>query len=612
MSAPSPSSPSPVSASEPKRTVMEIFESAVKKWPSLPAMKVKRGGTWQATSWSDYRKEVRQVAKAFIKLGLEPGQGVSIIGYNSPEWFVVDIAAIFAGGVPAGIYTTSSAEQCQYITDHCDAAVAIVENKQHLDKYLSIRDQLPKLKAIVVIDDSQGHSADAAKGIYAYASLAALGAEISEEELDRRIAAQKPDDMATLIYTSGTTGPPKAVMITHDNITWTAEKAIGLIDIKPGESIISYLPLSHIAEQIVSVHGPMYAGITTWFAESMEKLPDNLREVRPHAFLGVPRVWEKIQAKVMAAGAQNKGLKKKIATWARGVGLKSGYADQEGKSRPAFHGLADKLVFSKVRERLGLDRCRFQITAAAPISKSTLEFFLSLGVPIYEIYGMSECTGPATVSLPTRYKTGKAGFIFPGTELKIAADGEICMRGRHVFKGYLKNAESTAETIDAEGWLHSGDIGVIDPDGFLRITDRKKDLLITAGGENVAPQVLEGLLKGIAVVSQSVVLGDRMKFLTALVTLDPERLPTDAAAAGSPARTPAEAATCPKFNAWMMGEVEKINQRLARVQTIKKVTILATELSVEGGELTPTMKVKRKVVNEKYKGEIAAMYSGAE
>ncbi len=599
----------PAATTKDKQTVMQVLDAAVRTWPSLPAMKAKtKSGTWQETTWRAYLDKVRLVARAFIKLGLEPHQGVSIIGNNSPEWFIADIAAIYAGGVPAGIYTTSSAEQCQYITDHCDAAVVIVENKTHLAKFLSVRDQLPKVKAIVVID---GQGADPAKGIHGFESLYTLGAEVAEAELEARIAAQKPDDMATLIYTSGTTGQPKAVMITHDNMTWTARTALPLIDVKPGESIISYLPLSHIAEQVVSIHGPMVVGATVWFAESMEKLPDNLREVRPHAFLGVPRVWEKIQAKVMAVGAQNTGLKKKISAWARGVGLRGGYADQEGKAKPFGYGLANKLVFSKVKEKLGLDRCRFQITAAAPISKSTLEFFLSLGIPIYEIYGMSECSGPATVSLPGKYKTAKAGFIFPGTELKIAPDGEICMRGRHVFAGYLKNPEATAETIDSEGWLHSGDIGVIDPDGFLRITDRKKDLLITAGGENVAPQVIEGMLKGIPVVSQAVVLGDRMKFLTALVTLDPDRLPTDLATAGSPAKTVAEAAVCPKFNAWLMKEVEAMNGRLARVQTIKKVTILKTDLSVEGGELTPTMKVKRKVVNEKYQSEIASMYSGA-
>ncbi len=590
-----------------KQTVMAVLESSARRWPNLLAMQVKQPGGWKGTTYKQYRDSVRLTARAFIKLGLEPKQGVAIIGYNCPEWFLADIGAIYAGGVPAGIYTTSSAEQCQYITDHCDAAIAVVENKVHLDKYLAVRDQLPKLKAIVVIDP-KGCSIDHAARIYAWSDLEAIGREVPEADLEARIASQMADDMATLIYTSGTTGQPKAVIISHDNITWTARKALELVDIKPGESIVSYLPLSHVAEQAVSIHGPMSVGATTWFAESIDKLPEALREVRPHAFLGVPRVWEKIQSKIMAAGAETKGLKKRIATWARKVGLEGGYAEQEGKPRPFAYKVADAVVFSKVREKLGLDRCRFQITSAAPISKSTLDFFLSLGIPLFEVYGMSECTGPATVSLPGRYKTGKAGFCFPGGEIKIADDGEVCMRGRHVFKGYLKNPEATAETIDKDGWLHSGDIGVIDPDGFLRITDRKKDLLITAGGENVAPQVLEGLIKSIPVISQAVVIGDRRKFLTALVTLNPERFPVDAAAAGSPAKTPAEAATCKVFNGWLMSQLAPINERLARVQTIKKVTILPGELTVESGELTPTMKIKRKVVNANYERQIEAMY----
>nr|PIE64028.1 MAG: hypothetical protein CSA24_03275 [Deltaproteobacteria bacterium] len=341
----------------------------------------------------------------------------------------------------------------------------------------------------------------------------------------------------------------------------------------------------------------------------MDKLPDNLREVRPELFVGVPRVWEKIQAKMQQVGAQNSFLKKKIAAWARKQGLAGGYAEQAGKPKPLLYGLADKLVFSKVKEKLGLDRCRIQVTTAAPISKDTLEFFLSLGIPLFEVYGMSECTGPATLSLPKRYRTAKAGACLPGAELKIAEDGEVCMRGRHVFKGYLKNEEATAAAIDADGWLHSGDIGEIDAQGMLQITDRKKDLIITAGGENIAPQLIEGMLKSIPVVSQAVVVGDRKKFLAALLTLDAERFAEFAAEAGSPAKAPEEAASCPVFKDWLDRKVAEVNKGLARVQTIKKVTIIPHDFTVEGGELTPTMKVKRKSIREKYAGEIEAFYA---
>ncbi len=585
------------------RTVMQVLESTVEKHGDSPALRVKEGGAWRATSYRRYRDDVRRAARGMMKLGLEPGLGVAIIGFNCPEWVVADVAAIYAGGVPAGIYTTSTPEQCQYIASHCDAAIAVVEDAEQLAKFVAVRAELPRLRAIVVM-----HGAASGEGVHTWSELLALGDAVPEADLEARMAAQRPDDVCTLIYTSGTTGQPKAVMITHDNVTWTAEQAISLLGVAAGEQAISYLPLSHVAEQMLSIHGPMRLGVCVWFAESLEKLGDNLREVRPHYFMGVPRVWEKIQEKMQAAGAANSGLKKKLAAWARGVGLEGQRALEAGRPRPLLYGVADKLVFSKVRERLGLDRCRLQVTSAAPISRDTLEFFGSLGIPLYEVYGMSECTGPATISLPGRIRTGKAGFAMPGTELKIAADGEVCMRGRHVFKGYLKNPEATGDTLDAEGWLHSGDVGTIDAEGFLQITDRKKDLLITAGGENIAPQLIEGMLKGIPVVSQAVVVGDRAKYLAALLTLDAAKVVQVAAACGSPAKTAAEAATCPTFTAALQLDIDGVNGKLARVQTVKRWTVLAGELTIEGGELTPTMKVKRKVVNEKYASEIAALY----
>jgi long-subunit acyl-CoA synthetase (AMP-forming) len=586
-----------------KIRVSDVLDRTAREAGDLPAMKVKRGGEWQTTTWSEYRQQARLVARGFLRLGLERGRGVAIIGYNCPEWFLSDVGAILAGGFPAGIYSTSSAEQCEYIAEHAEAALAVVEDEAQLAKFLAVRDRLPALKAIV-----QMHGQPTVPGVYSWQQMLDLGAEVSEAELDARIAAQAPDDVCTLIYTSGTTGNPKGVMISHDNIVFTTRSALQTMDIRRGEYTVSYLPLSHIAEQVVTLHGPMAIAGCSWFAESMDKLGANLQEVRPHWFLGVPRVWEKIQEKMLSAGANNPPLKKKIVAWARTQGLKGGYADQRGEGRPLLYGLANKLVFSTVREKLGLDRCRAQITSAAPISKSTLEFFLALGLPVYEVFGMSECTGPATISTPAKYATGKAGWALPGTELKIADDGEICMRGRHVFKGYFKNPDATAESMDGEGWLHSGDIGTIDSYGFLKITDRKKDLLITAGGENVAPQILEGLLKGIPVISQAVVIGDAKKYLAALLTLDAERVAATAAEAGSPARDLQSASTCPVFRLYLQRQIDEMNQRLAKVQTIKRWSIVAGEFTIEGGELTPTMKIKRKVIREKYAAEIDALY----
>jgi long-subunit acyl-CoA synthetase (AMP-forming) len=587
-----------------KRTVMDAFDETADARGSAPALKWKQGGQWKEKSWTDYHKDVRAFAKSLLKIGVEPGKGVSIIGFNCPQWCIADIGAIYAGARPAGIYTTSSAEQCQYVSDHSESQVVVCENREQLDKFKEVRDRLPHLKALVLMygDDSDDQ-------VYSWQEFLKHGEDVSDKDLDDRIASQHPDDVCTYIYTSGTTGNPKAVMISHDNITWTAKVALDLIGGQE-DQVISYLPLSHIAEQVISLHGPVFHRGCTWFAESIELLGDNLREVRPTMFLAVPRVWEKIQAKIVAAASKNTGLKKKIGAWARGQGLAGGYADQKGEPRPFLYGLADKLVFSKVRDQLGLDRCRIQITSAAPISKSTLEFFLSLGVPIMEVYGMSECTGPATISLPNKYITGKVGRKMPGTELKIAEDGEILMKGRHVFKGYFKNDEATQESLNADGWLHSGDIGEIDDEGFLQITDRKKDLLITAGGENIAPQVIEGQLKGIPAVSQAVVVGDRQKHLAALLTLDETKLELVIAESGSSAKTMADAAKDEKVRAWLMAQVEEINKRLARVQSIKKIAVLPADLSIEAGELTPTMKVKRKVVNKKYEDVITAFYAG--
>ncbi len=592
--------------SDDKRTVMEVFERVAERKHDRPALQWKQGSGWKTKTWSEYRDEVRQAAKAMISLGLQPGKGVSIIGFNCVQWVVANVAAIYAGGRPAGIYTTNSAEQCHYVAEHSEAQVIVCEDTEQLDKFLSVRDRLPEVKAFILMRGDSSH-----EDVYGWPEFLERSKDVDDATLQARIDAQRPDDVCEYIYTSGTTGNPKAVMISHDNVTWTAKAALDTLGYADGDLVVSYLPLSHIAEQIMSLHGPMVTQGCTAFAESIEKLGDNLKEVRPTMFLAVPRVWEKIQGKIVKAASANTGLKKKIGAWARAQGLAGGYADQKGQPRPMLFGLANKLVFSKVREQLGLDRSRVQITSAAPISKDTLEFFLSLGVPIMEVYGMSECTGPATVSLPGSYVTGKVGPKLPGTEMKLAEDGEVLMRGRHVFKGYYKSPEATAEALDAEGWLHSGDIGVIDDRGFLQITDRKKDLLITAGGENIAPQVIEGQLKAIPAVSQAVVVGDRKKHLSALFTLDETKLESIVAEAGSSATTMAEAAGDDKVKAWLMKQVEEINEHLARVQTIKKIAILPADLSIEGGELTPTMKVKRKVVNEKYAEVIEAFYGGA-
>ena len=585
-------------------TVFEVFERTAGAHADRPAMRRKRGDSWETISWAEYRDAVRRTARGLAALGVGPDTGVAIMGFTRPEWYIANAAAMVAGGLPAGVYTTNTPEQCQFIAEHAEAVVAIVENHQYLERFLAVRGRLPRLRALVLMEGEAS-----GEGVLSWSQLLEAGSSVEEAEIDRRIAAAGPDDACTLIYTSGTTGAPKAVMLTHRNISWIAEKIVELLDVRAEDRLISYLPLSHIAEQVASLYISMATGACVHFAESVDKLGENLREVRPHVFLGVPRVWEKIQAGIQAAGAQNSPLKKKIAAWARSVGLAGGYADQQGRPRPWTYPLADRLVFSKVRAKLGLTETRFAVASAAPLALETQQFFLSLGIPILDIWGMSELTGPATISHPSAYRTGRSGRPLPGSEMKIADDGELLVRGPHVFKGYFKNEEGTRETIDPDGWLHSGDVAAFDDEGFLRITDRKKELIITAGGKNIAPQFLEGKLKQMPAISQAVAIGDRRPYVAALLAVDPARVVAEAEAAGSPARSAAEAAVDPVFRARVETQLEEVNRGLARYEQIKKFALLPNELTTDGGELTPTMKLKRRVIHEKYAEAIKSLYS---
>jgi long-subunit acyl-CoA synthetase (AMP-forming) len=584
-------------------SILQVLDATALAHPERPAMARKRPGGWETTTWREYRDAVRQAARALVAAGVGPGQGVVILSFNRPEWFVTNLAAMAVGARPAGIYTNSTPEQCRYVAEHAEAAVAVVEDRASLERLEGAGGRPAGLKAVVVLDGTATGA-----GVLTWAEFLARGDAGHDAEVDRRTAAVARDDVATLIYTSGTTGTPKAVMLTHGNLAFIATKAQELLPIVATDRLVSYLPLSHIAEQVVSHLLSIATGACVYFAESPEKLPETLREIRPHLFLGVPRVWEKIQAGIQAAGAGAGPFRRRIVAWARGIGLASGYADQEGRPRPWSYGLADRLVFSKVRERLGFDAVRILVVSAAPIAKETLDFFQSLALPIMEIYGMSECTGPTTMSLPGRYRLGRAGVAIPGTELRVAGDGEIQMRGPHVFKGYYKNDEATCETLDREGWIHSGDVGEIDADGYVRVTDRKKEILITSGGKNIAPQHLEGKLKQIPAVSQAVAIGDRRPYVVALLTLDPARVAAEAEKAGSVARTPEAAAACPVFRAHVEAQVAAVNASLARYETIKKVALLPTELSVESGELTPTLKLKRRAIAEKHGELIESLY----
>jgi len=585
-------------------TVLQLFHDAISAHGARPALRVRRGETVVTTTWTQYGEAVRRAARGLVALGVSPGDGVVILASNRPEWFVADLAAMAAGALPAGIYATSTSEQCRYVADHAGATVAVVETREHLDRFLAVRPSLPRLRAIVAMEeDATGD------GVLPWATLLEGGASVDEETLNARLAALRPEDPCTLIYTSGTTGPPKAVTLTHANVTWIASSVPDLFGVGPDDRLVSYLPLSHIAEQAVSLYLSMTSGACVHFVPRFERLAEELRAVRPHVFLGVPRVWEKIQAGIEAAGARRSPLERRVAAWARAVGLAAGYARQRGGRVPWTYSLAKRLVLSKVRHALGLDAARLCVVSAAPIATETLEFFLGLDIPILEIYGMSECTGPATISVPGAHRTGSAGRAWPGSEIRIAADGEVLIRGPHVFRGYYRDAEATREAVDEDGWLHSGDLGELDADGYLRITDRKKELIITAGGKNIAPQVIEGRLRQIPAVSQAVAYGDRRPYLVALLTLDPARVVAEAERAKSPARTAADAAACPVFRRRIEAGVQDVNRDLARYEQVKRFTILPRELSIEEGELTATLKLKRRVVHERYRDVIEALYA---
>ena len=587
-----------------RRSTIDAFFENAHRLEARIALRHKVDGAWRETSWGDYARLVRRAARAFVHLGVAAGGAVIIVGPNRPEWVIADLGAMAAGAVPAPIYPTLTGDQAAWVAAHCEATVAVVHDAAQLAKLRAEQARLPRLTRFVLME-GQGDG----DAVLSWDRFLALGDQVPDAELDQRIAGIESSGLATLIYTSGTTGTPKAVMITHGNLLFIGEsnRTSGLA-VSESDHLLSYLPLSHIAEQVLTIHVPAVNGCTVSFCEKLEQLGDLLRDVRPTVFFGVPRVWEKLQAKMVEAGASAPWLKRKIAKWARSVGLAAGYAQQSGKSPPLAYGLAKRLVFSKVRERLGLDRARLCASGAASISKATLEFFLSLDIPIYEVYGMSESTGPATINLPGAFRLTTVGRVLSGTELKLAEDGEILMRGPHVFVGYLKDPVATGEALDADGWLHSGDIGEIDADGFVRITDRKNDLFKTAGGKFIAPQKLEALLKSIPGVGQAVAIGNARRFVAALVTLDPEAAAREAERIGSTGRTVEQLAEDRAFLALLDEGVKRVNHALAPYESVKRIKVLATEFTIDSGELTPTLKIKRKVVGQRWAKEIEALY----
>jgi long-chain acyl-CoA synthetase len=579
--------------------------------PTSIAYYARHQGSWHPTAWLRFGEEVRAAARALMALGLDKGDRVAILGFNRPEWTIFDHAAMMAGGVPAGIYTTCSADEVHYILHHSEARAVLVENEEQLAKVRARRSELPELRAIVMM---RGATPPAGSGddVLGWEAFEARAEGVPPSALEARLDAIEPEDLATLIYTSGTTGPPKAVMLSHHNLAWTADALLS-IDRDRGASedySLSYLPLSHIAEQMGTIHLPATVGSTVYYAESMERVADNLKDARPTVFFGVPRIWEKFHAALAGRLAAATGVKKLLIQRCRKVCLEVHRRRGAGLPIPAAlqlqYRLFQRLITDKIWKAVGFDRARHCATGAAPLAAEILEFFASLDLRILEVYGQSEGSGPTSFNQKERGKLGTVGPALPGVEVKIAEDGEVLVRGPNVFLGYLKDAAATAETIQ-NGWLHSGDLGSIDEQGFLSITGRKKEIIITSGGKNITPRNIEEALKQAALISEAVVIGDRRKFLSVLITLDEAAAKEILAQQRQPGESESQV-----LARHVQSLIDEVNPKLARVEQVKRFTILPDALSIEGGELTPTLKIKRSVVAKKYAKEIDAMYEAGE
>ena len=594
-------------------TIPQLFQRRVDELGDRVALRQKLFGLWKDVSWREYGRHVRETACGLVELGLEPGDCVAVIGENRPEWIYADLGVMAAGGITVGIYTTNAAEEVRYILEHSQARYYIVENEEQLDKALMAREHLPDLKKIVVID-MEGLRKFKDPMVISFEELLTLGRERDRTEPDlfeKRLNASKPDGVALLIYTSGTTGPPKGAMLTHDNIIWTTGTLKAVLDVRDTDEVVSFLPLSHIAERMFSVFLPLRYRFTVNFIENTDTVTQNVVEVSPTVFFAVPRIWEKYHSAIFIRMQDATFFKRIMFGLAMKIGTK--YADVKLAHvriplnlRVGFF-LAHFLVFRKLKKRLGFERVRLAVSGAAPISPDVLKFYHSIGIPLREVYGQTEGSGPTSIHRGRDIKAGTVGPPLPGVEVKIAPDGEILVKGGNVFKGYFRNPEATAETL-VDGWLHSGDVGEFDENGFLLITDRKKDLIITSGGKNVAPQNIENQLKFSPYINDAVVIGDGRKYLAALIIIDEDNVVKYATDNKIQYTTYATLTQASEVTKLIQSEVDRVNKELARVEQIKKFRILPKKLLEEDGEVTPTMKVKRKYINETFSDLIESLY----
>jgi long-chain acyl-CoA synthetase len=600
----------------PGDTIPAMFWNAVKARGPNVWMRQKDFGIWHSWTWNQTAEAVSEIGNGLLALGFAPHDTASILSNTNIDWVLADIAVLSAGGVSNGIYPTDAAEQVQYLCEDSSTTVLFVEDDEQLDKALAVREQLPKLRKIVVFDmeglrdlhDPQVMSLDA---------LRALGREHAKQfpdALQARVAACKPSDLAILVYTSGTTGKPKGAMHSHHGLVYTVRGYNTLIARSDADECMCFLPLCHIAERMGGEYFSLYTGAKLNFVENPETVPENVREIAPTVFTAVPRVWEKFYSGVMITLKEAGKLQQAAYAWSIGVGQRVADLVMAQKPVPAslklqFH-LARVLVLNNVRKLIGIHKARFLVTGAAPISPELVRWYMALGVPMLEVWGMTETCGASTGVPAERIKPGSIGPAASYNDVRLdPVTSEILVRGPNVFMGYLNQPEKTAETIDADGWLHTGDVGVVDEEGFFRITDRMKDIIITAGGKNITPSELENELKFSPYVTDAVVIGDKRPYLTVIIMIDQENVEKYAQDNDVPFSNYASLTRAPEVQQLIQDEIDRVNKKFARVEQIKKFFLLDTQLSAEDEELTPTMKLKRKLVEKKYNPQIEAMYS---
>ena len=596
----------------PVRTLCEIFYASVDTYRKPAHLRVKRSGDWRDISSSAFEAAVEELSMGLRELGVAPGDRVGLLSENRPEWAYADLGSLCAGAVDVPIYATLQPSQVLYLLNDSEAKVCFVSTHAQARKVLEVREKAQALQHVVLFDD------EPLAGTMPLSELRARGRQALTRDpgaVRKRAAEVGPEDIATLIYTSGTTGDPKGVVLTHSNLVSNVLASVGPFEgMGEGDTALSFLPLCHVFERMGGHYLMIFRGVTIAYAESVEKVPENMLEVRPSLMLSVPRLYEKIYARVNEKVAADPPLRRRIFHWAMGVGRER-FRHRVAGTGPGLllrlkAAVADALVFAKIRARTG-GRLRLFVSGGAPLSREIAEFFGAVGLTILEGYGLTETSPVITVNLPHRMKPGTVGPPIDGVEVKIAEDGEILTRGPHVMKGYYKRPEATAEAIDEEGFFHTGDIGKIDEDGFLVITDRKKDILVTSGGKNISPQPIESRLKTSPFIAEVVMVGNRRHFPAALVIPKFEALEKWAREREVAFSSREELVARPEVKENIAREIERLSADLAPFERIKKTALLPREFSIETGELTPKLSVKRRVVEEKYKDLIDQLYDGA-